>query len=90
AQNFRNDCLDIKAKTDKLAVLLRQAARNSNDLYERPTRRIIEDTEQVPDKTLILVDKCRANTFIKRLFTIIPTIALKKISMQLENSISDV
>ncbi|XP_057749330.1 uncharacterized protein LOC130968192 [Arachis stenosperma] len=90
AQNFRSDCLDIKAKTDKLAALLRQAARNSNDLYERPTRRIIEDTEQVLDKALILVDKCRANTFIKRLFTIIPTTALKKISMQLENSIGDV
>ncbi|KAF3674510.1 hypothetical protein FXO38_05200, partial [Capsicum annuum] len=44
--NFKADCMEIKAKTEKLAALLRQAARASNDLYERPTRRIIDDTEQ--------------------------------------------
>ncbi|KAL5126675.1 hypothetical protein HKD37_14G039243 [Glycine soja] len=37
AQNFRQECLELKSKTEKLAGLLRQAARNSNDLYERPT-----------------------------------------------------
>ncbi|MED6194608.1 hypothetical protein PIB30_030102 [Stylosanthes scabra] len=88
--NFHGECMDIKAKTEKLAALLRQAARNSNDLYERPTRRIIDDTEQVLDKAFILVDKCRGNTFFKRLFTIIPTTAFKKICMQLENSLGDV
>ncbi|XP_027356571.1 uncharacterized protein LOC113865942 [Abrus precatorius] len=89
-QNFRQECLELKAKTEKLAGLLRQAARNSSDLYERPTRRIIDDTEQVLDKALVLVTKCRANTVIKRLFTIIPTTAFRKTSMQLENSIGDV
>lgn len=90
AQNFRTECQDLKTRTDKLAVLLRQAARNSNDLYERPTRRIIEDTEQVLDKALVLVTKCRANGIVKRLFTIIPTTAFRKIILQLENSIGDV
>ncbi|KAJ1411668.1 Armadillo-type fold [Sesbania bispinosa] len=89
-QNFRQECLELKAKTEKLAGLLRQAARNSNDLYERPTRRIIDDTEQVLDKALVLVTKCRANGVIKRLFTIIPATAFRKTSMQLENSIGDV
>ena len=37
AQNFRQECLELKSKTEKLAGLLCQAARNSNDLYERPT-----------------------------------------------------
>ncbi|KAK7351919.1 hypothetical protein VNO77_11690 [Canavalia gladiata] len=89
-QNFRQECLELKAKTEKLAALLRQAARNSNDLYERPTRRIIDDTEQVLDKALVLVTKCRANSVIKRLFTIIPATAFRKTSMQLENSVGDV
>ncbi|KAE9593386.1 hypothetical protein Lal_00028922 [Lupinus albus] len=89
-QNFRQECLELKAKTEKLAALLRQAARNSNDLYERPTRRIIEDTEQVLDKALILVSKCRANGLVKRLFTIIPATAFRKTSTQLENSLGDV
>jgi hypothetical protein len=90
AQNFKQECLELKTKTEKLAGLLRQAARNSNDLYERPTRRIIDDTEQVLDKALGLVIKCRVNGLVKRLFTIIPATAFRKTSMQLENSLGDV
>lgn len=87
--NFKQECAEIKTKTEKLAGLLRQAARASNDLYERPTRRIIDDTEQVLDKTLALIFKCRANG-LRRVFTIIPTAAFRKTSQQLENSIGDV
>ncbi|KAJ4847490.1 hypothetical protein Tsubulata_011379 [Turnera subulata] len=90
AQSFKQDCQELKAKTEKLAGLLRQAARARNDLYERPTRRIIDETEQVLDKALNLVIKCRANGIVKRMFTIIPAAAFRKTSMQLENSIGDV
>ncbi|KAI3441229.1 uncharacterized protein J3R85_002484 [Psidium guajava] len=88
--SFKPDCAEIKAKTEKLAALLRQAARASNDLYERPTRRIVADTEQVLEKALALMVKCRGNSLMKRLFTIIPAAAFRKTSMQLENSIGDV
>ncbi|OAY57546.1 uncharacterized protein LOC110609523 [Manihot esculenta] len=87
---FKQEAAELKSKTEKLAALLRQAARASSDLYERPTRRIIEDTEQVLDKGLALVQKCRANGLVKRVFTIIPTAAFRKMSSQLENSIGDV
>ncbi|OAY52357.1 uncharacterized protein LOC110613277 [Manihot esculenta] len=90
AQSFKQDCQELKAKTEKLAILLRQAARASNVLYQRPTRRIIDDTEQVLDKALTLVIKCRATGLMKRMFTIIPSGAFRKTSMQLENSIGDV
>ncbi|PIN26476.1 hypothetical protein CDL12_00773 [Handroanthus impetiginosus] len=89
AVSFRQECLEIQAKTRKLADLLRQAARASNELYERPTRRIIDDTEQALEKALTLVYKCRASG-IRRIFTIIPAAAFRKISQQLENSIGDV
>ncbi|KAL0421829.1 UNVERIFIED_CONTAM: hypothetical protein Slati_3205800 [Sesamum latifolium] len=89
AISFRQDCLEVKTKSEKLVSLLRQAARASGDLYERPTRRIIDDTEQVLDKALTLVLKCRANG-IARIFTIIPAGAFRKITQQLENSIGDV
>ncbi|KAK9287422.1 hypothetical protein L1049_015952 [Liquidambar formosana] len=88
--SFKQECLELKAKTEKLAGLLRQAARASNELYERPTRRIIVDTEQVLDKALALVIKCRANGLMKRVFTIIPAAAFRKTALQLENSIGDV
>ncbi|MQM22868.1 hypothetical protein Taro_055926 [Colocasia esculenta] len=87
--SFRADCAELKSKTERLAVLLRQAARA--DLYERPTRRIMDDTEQVLEKALSLVAKCRAaHGLVKRVFTIIPAAAFKKMSSQLENSIGDV
>lgn len=90
ASSFKQECAELKSKTEKLAGLLRQAARASSDLYERPTSRIIDDTEQVLDKALSLVLKCRANGLMKRVFTIIPTAAFRKMSSQLENSIGDV
>ncbi|CAK9157007.1 unnamed protein product [Ilex paraguariensis] len=90
ACSFKQDCTELKSKTEKLAALLRQAARASNDLYERPTRRILDDTEQVLDKALALVLKCRGNGLMKRVFMIIPAAAFRKMSSQLENSIGDV
>ncbi|KAK4416843.1 hypothetical protein Salat_2509800 [Sesamum alatum] len=90
AATFKQECSELKSKTEKLAGLLRQAARASNDLYERPTRRIIDDTEQVLEKALALVLKCRGHGLMKRVFTIIPTAAFRKMSSQLENSIGDV
>ncbi|KFK28281.1 hypothetical protein AALP_AA8G496000 [Arabis alpina] len=90
ASSFKQECGELKAKTEKLAGLLRQAARASSDLYERPTCRIIDDTEQMLEKALSLVLKCRANGIMKRVFTIIPAAAFRKMSGQLENSIGDV
>ncbi|KAE8680038.1 hypothetical protein F3Y22_tig00111392pilonHSYRG00171 [Hibiscus syriacus] len=90
AQSFKQDCQEIKAKIDKLAGLLRQVARASNEVYERPTRRIVDETEQVLDKALTLVLKCGRTGILGRLFTIIPAAAFRKLSMQLENSIGDV
>ncbi|KAK8934131.1 hypothetical protein KSP39_PZI014432 [Platanthera zijinensis] len=85
---FRAECQDLKAKTERLAALLRQAARA--ELYERPARRIMDDTEQVLEKALALVTKCRANGIIKQMLTIIPTGAFRKMSIGLDNSIGDV
>ncbi|KAL3525268.1 hypothetical protein ACH5RR_013640 [Cinchona calisaya] len=90
ANSFKQDCSELKSKTEKLAMLLRQAARASNDLYERPTRRIIHDTEQALERAHGLVLKCRGNGLVKRVFTIIPAAAFRKMSSQLENSIGDV
>ncbi|XP_059293052.1 uncharacterized protein LOC132046441 [Lycium ferocissimum] len=90
ASSFKQECTDLRSKTEKLVALLRQAARAGNDLYERPTRRIIDDTEQVLEKALVLVLKCRAHGLVKRVFTIIPAAQFRKMSSQLENSIGDV
>jgi len=90
ATSFKQECGELKSKTEKLAALLRQAARASSELYERPTRRIIEETEQVLDKALALVLKCRGNALMKRVFTLNPSAAFRKVSSHLENSVGDV
>lgn len=87
AYTFRQDCMELKAKVERLAGLLRQAARA--DLYERPARRIFDDTEKALDKALALVDKCRAHGLVRRVFTIIPAGSFKKMANQLDNSIGD-
>ncbi|KAL9245639.1 hypothetical protein vseg_019264 [Gypsophila vaccaria] len=90
AASFKQECSELKAKTAKLSDLLRQAARASSDLYERPARRIIDDTEQVLQKALSLAQKCQATGLLKRAFTIIPTAAFRKMFSQLENSVGDI
>nr|XP_043633223.1 uncharacterized protein LOC122604373 [Erigeron canadensis] len=87
--SFKDNCAEIKTKTEKLAALLRQFARVSNNLYERPTRRIIDETEQVLEKTLHLVLKCTRNG-LRRVFKIIPNAIFHRTCQQLENSIGDV
>ncbi|XP_006660894.1 uncharacterized protein LOC102700648 [Oryza brachyantha] len=87
AYTFRQECMELKAKVERLAGLLRQAARA--DLYERPARRIFDDTEKALDKAMALVDKCRAHGVVRRVFTIIPAGSFKKMAYQLDNSIGD-
>ncbi|WOL17042.1 hypothetical protein Cni_G25831 [Canna indica] len=86
AQTNKQECLQLKGHADKLATLLCQTART--DLYECPTRRIMD--EQVLSKALALMDKCRNRSFVHCLFSITLAAAFAKISTQIDNSISDV
>ncbi|XP_073101847.1 uncharacterized protein [Elaeis guineensis] len=88
APTSRQECLELKAKTERLATLLRQAARA--ELYERPAYRIMLDTELVLKKALVLASKCRDHGLMRRVFTIIPATAFAKTATQLDNSIADV
>ncbi|KQJ99292.1 uncharacterized protein LOC100831960 [Brachypodium distachyon] len=87
AQTCRQECLELKSKVERLASLLRQAARA--DLYERPARRILDDTGRALDKAAALLDRCRARGIVSRVFTIIPAGSFKRTSAQLDNSIGD-
>jgi hypothetical protein len=91
AQSSKQDCLEIKAKTEELAGMLRQALSSRSKLNERPTRRVIDDTKQVLEKALKLISKCSSNGIMKWIFTVkLPAAVFRTTSMQLENSISDV
>ncbi|KMZ64126.1 Armadillo repeat only 2 protein [Zostera marina] len=89
AEISKQECNELKSKTEALATLLRQAARAS-DLYEKPTIRILQEIDQVLDKALSFVSKCRDRGLITRVFTIVPAATFKKLCAQLDNSIADV
>ncbi|KAL9253594.1 hypothetical protein AKJ16_DCAP06616 [Drosera capensis] len=91
ASSFKTELSELKSKTSKLADLLRQAARSSSDLYDRPTLRILDNTEQVLEKALSLAVKCRSgNGILKRALTIIPAAAFRKTASMVDNSVWDV
>uniref|UniRef100_A0A0D6R5V6 DUF7792 domain-containing protein n=1 Tax=Araucaria cunninghamii TaxID=56994 RepID=A0A0D6R5V6_ARACU len=91
ADSFKQECLELKKQTDKLSALLRQAARASGGLYERPTGRITEEINKVLQKAVVLVTKCsKRNGMIKRVFTITSAAAFRKMGFLLDSSIGDV
>lgn len=89
AEISKQECNDLKSKTETLSALLRQAAR-APDLYDKPTIRILQEIDQVLDKALSFVSKCRDRGLITRVFTIVPAATYKKLCSQLDNSIADV
>lgn len=90
AHSFKQECLEVKIRTDKLASLLRQAAQAAGVLYERPTGRIAEEINQTLEKALLLLTRCGRNAMLKRLFTITSAAAFRKMTLLLDSSIGDV
>ncbi|KAG6519459.1 hypothetical protein ZIOFF_022953 [Zingiber officinale] len=84
----KQECLQLKDRADELIQLLHKAA--CADLYLRPARRIIYDTEQALEKALALVEKCRHYVVLHLLFTIVPDAAFVQTHAQLQNSVADV
>lgn len=90
AHSFKQECLEVKIRTDKLASLLRQAAQAAGVLYERPTGRIAKEINQTLEKALLLLTRCGRNAMLKRLFTITSAAAFRKMTLLLDSSIGDV
>ncbi|CAN1163962.1 hypothetical protein LINPERHAP1_LOCUS28875 [Linum perenne] len=52
ASSLKQECVELKSKIEKLADLLCQATKARSDFYGRPTRCMIDDTEQVLNEAL--------------------------------------
>ncbi|GAU13110.1 hypothetical protein TSUD_174100 [Trifolium subterraneum] len=88
---LKQECGELKSKTEELSALLPQVATVSSELYlQRPMRQILEQTEHVLNETLSLVIKCHPKNIKKTVFTIIPIAIFRKTSSKIENSINDV
>lgn len=64
--------LNLKSKTENLAVLLCQLSSTFSQMYKCPAYLIIDNTEQVLGKVLFRLLKCRAKCIIQHVFNTIP------------------
>ncbi|CAO2190385.1 unnamed protein product [Urochloa humidicola] len=92
ARACRSECQDLRSRIERLSTLLRQAARA--DLYERPARRILADTELALHKAASLLARCcygrgRGRALLHRAFTVIPARSFRKARHLLDNSLGN-
>ncbi|CAL5013979.1 unnamed protein product [Urochloa decumbens] len=91
ARACRSECQDLRSRIERLSTLLRQAARA--DLYERPARRILADTERALAKAASLLARCCSGRgrkgLLRRALTFIPKASFKKARLLLDNSLGD-
>ncbi|KAK3157351.1 hypothetical protein QOZ80_2AG0119990 [Eleusine coracana subsp. coracana] len=90
ARSFRLECADLKARADKLAALLRQAAR-APDLYDRPAARIMAGATQALTKASALAARCaRGHPRLRSLFTLSPAAGFPRALAALDTALEDV
>ena len=89
ARCFRAECTDLKSRADKLAALLRQAARA--DLYDRPAFRIMAGAAQALAKASVLASRCaHGHPRLRRLFTLSPAAGFPRTFALLDTALEDV
>ncbi|XP_062205152.1 uncharacterized protein LOC133907131 [Phragmites australis] len=90
ARSFRAECADLKARADKLAALLRQAAR-APDLYDRPAARIMTGATQALARASALAARCaRGHPRLRNLFTLSPAAGFPRAVVALDTALEDV
>ncbi|KAG8096824.1 hypothetical protein GUJ93_ZPchr0013g35051 [Zizania palustris] len=88
-QCFRVECMELRARAEKLAALLRQAARA--ELYERPAERIMDDTVRALNKAAGMAARCFQNhSCLRRFFTLNPVSGLPRTLALLDTALEDV
>jgi len=90
ARSFRAECAELKARADKLAALLRQAAR-APDLYDRPAARIMAGAATALSRASALAARCaRGHPRLRSLFTLSPAAGFPRAIAALDTALEDV
>ncbi|XP_040378046.1 uncharacterized protein LOC102702733 [Oryza brachyantha] len=88
-QCFRAECMDLRSRAEKLAALLRQAARA--ELYERPAARIMADTVRTLNKAVGMAARCfQSHSRLRRFFTLNPVSGFPRTLALLDTALEDV
>jgi len=93
-ESFKQECLELDRKVDKIASLLKQVVHFSitkpTGLYGSPTRKIAMEVEKTLERALGLVKKCRQSGMLRRVITITNVSDFRKVNLYLDNSIANV
>ncbi|XP_066353877.1 uncharacterized protein [Miscanthus floridulus] len=88
-QCLRTDCTELRSRATKLAELLRQAARA--DLYDRPTARIMANTDRALHKAAGMAARCfQSHSRLRRRFTLNPVSGLPRTLALLDTALGDI
>uniref|UniRef100_A0ACD5X4L5 Uncharacterized protein n=1 Tax=Avena sativa TaxID=4498 RepID=A0ACD5X4L5_AVESA len=88
-QCFRPECKDLRARAEKLAEVLRQAARA--DLYERPAERIVNGTVQALAKASAMATRCfESHSRLRRFLSFNPVSGFPRTLALLDTALEDV
>ncbi|KAF8100911.1 hypothetical protein N665_0214s0070 [Sinapis alba] len=93
AKSFKTECGEVGKQVDRLAQMLRTLVRlvaGSQQVYDRPIRRVVVDVRKNLDRALALVRKCRRDNILRRVCTIINAADFRKVVNFLESSNGDV
>ncbi|XP_024007070.1 uncharacterized protein LOC18011713 [Eutrema salsugineum] len=93
AESFKTECGEVGKQVDRLAQMLRTLVRlvtGSQQVYDRPIRRVIVDVKKNLERAYALVRKCRRLNVIRRVCTIINAADFRKVVNLLESSNGDV
>lgn len=89
-QCLRTECTELRARAEKLATLLRQAARVP-DLYERPAARVMAETVQALNKAAAAAARCfQSHSRLRRFFTLNPASGIPRTLALLDTAQEDV
>ncbi|KAH7570341.1 hypothetical protein JRO89_XS05G0090400 [Xanthoceras sorbifolium] len=92
AESFKMECGEVGKQVDRLSQMLRTVVRlttSVQSLYERPVRRVISEVSKNLERALTLVRKCKRQSILRRVVTIVSVADFRKLLNLLDASVGD-
>lgn len=92
SESFKAECGEVGKQVDRLSQMLRTVVRfatSAQSLYERPIRRVVSEVSKNLERSLTLVRKCKRQSVLRRVVTIVSAADFRKLSSLLDASVGD-
>ncbi|KAL9423852.1 hypothetical protein AB3S75_035861 [Citrus x aurantiifolia] len=92
SESFKAECAEVGKQVDRLSQMLRTVVRfttPAQSLYERPIRRVVSEVSKNLERSLTLVRKCKRQSVLRRVVTIVSATDFRKLLNLLDASVGD-